>query len=260
MPILEIPHSQPCSSCGSGLDIHSWMLSDDLGGKGQEFVLVHGLGMSSRYMLPTARLLTSHGTVHVPDLPGFGRSGKPRRTFSIAELSDVLGEWMAARGIELPVLIGNSLGGQVIADFAARNRGRLRYAVLVAPTVDPDARRVGTQFLRLLMDLPREPLALYGIGLADYAKAGWPRIIETLHSALTHPVRELMTQILCPVLLVRGACDPIVPQSWMEEAAHLIPVAELVVIAKAAHAVNFDDPAGLVEVIVNFLTSRESHA
>jgi len=40
-------------------------------------VLVHGLVVSSRYMVPTAERLSPHHPVYVPDLPGFGKSDKP---------------------------------------------------------------------------------------------------------------------------------------------------------------------------------------
>jgi pimeloyl-ACP methyl ester carboxylesterase len=39
------------------------------------WLLVHGLAVSHRYLMPTAAALA--GTVYVPDLPGFGLSDKP---------------------------------------------------------------------------------------------------------------------------------------------------------------------------------------
>ena len=50
------------------------------------FVLVHALGMSSRYMMPTADLLSAHGTVYAPDLRGFGLSDKPPQPLAISAL------------------------------------------------------------------------------------------------------------------------------------------------------------------------------
>ena len=50
-------------------------------------VLVHGLVVSSRYMVPTAELLAAHYRVYAPDLPGFGKSYKPPRVVNVAELS-----------------------------------------------------------------------------------------------------------------------------------------------------------------------------
>jgi len=43
-------------------------------------VLVHGLGVSSRYMLPILVLLAPRYRVFAPDLPGFGHSTKPPHT------------------------------------------------------------------------------------------------------------------------------------------------------------------------------------
>jgi pimeloyl-ACP methyl ester carboxylesterase len=37
-----------------------------------QLVLVHGLGLSYRYMMPTAQALIDDYAVYVPDLPGFG--------------------------------------------------------------------------------------------------------------------------------------------------------------------------------------------
>ncbi|HYO82090.1 MAG TPA: alpha/beta fold hydrolase [Bryobacteraceae bacterium] len=37
-------------------------------------VLVHGLGVSSRYMVPLACSLARHFPVYSPDLPGFGEA------------------------------------------------------------------------------------------------------------------------------------------------------------------------------------------
>ena len=239
-----------------GITMHSVIMEQDGPRNGQNFVLIHGLGMSSRYMMPTARLLSPHGDVHVPDLPGFGKSDKPSRILSIQALADVLNEWLQARQILQPILIGNSLGGQVIADYAARYPHRLKCAVLIAPTIDPEARRISTQVLRLLRDLPREPVGLYWIGLGDYFRAGWETIFETLRFAVEHSVSESLSLIRQPVLLIRGARDPIIPQSWMETAVQLPSSAELVVVPHAAHAVNFNTPGILVGEILTFLAKH----
>ena len=71
-------------------------------------VLVHGLGVSSRYMLPTLALLAPRARVFAPDLPGFGHSTKPPHTLSLAELADSLADWMSATGLDRAVLLGNS--------------------------------------------------------------------------------------------------------------------------------------------------------
>ena len=232
------------------------MHSIEIGGEPDDgapvFVLVHGLGMSSRYLMPTAELLSAWGKVHAPDLPGFGRSGKPDRILTIPELADSLAEWMTAMKLRSPVLIGNSLGAQVIVDFAVRHPSRLATAVLVGLTIDPEARRMFTQIGRLLMDIPREPPGLYWTAGTDYCRAGFRNCLQTLRHALDDPIVDKLPRIRIPVLVVRGEHDPIVPQRWTELAAGLIPHASQVTISHAAHAVNFSAAEELVGEVLEF--------
>src|SRR5438105_950055 len=57
-------------------------------------VLVHGLVIASRYMVPTAERLAPLCNVYAPDLPGYGKSAKPARVLSLAGLADALARWM----------------------------------------------------------------------------------------------------------------------------------------------------------------------
>lgn len=233
--------------------MHAVVLREDKGEDTPTFVLVPGLGLSGRYMMPTAELLAAVGTVWVPDLPGCGKSEKPRRVPDISELAEALALWMKMHGIKAPVLIGNSLGAQVIVDFAVRYPELLHRAVLVAPTIDPEAPQVSTQVMRLLADGVREPLPLYWIALTDYLRAGFGRVLKTLRHALADPVERKLPMLACPVLVIRGARDPIVPQPWVERVVRLIPIARLVILPKAAHAVNFNSPDVLAAEILQFL-------
>src|SRR5688572_4290760 len=58
--------------------------------------MVHGLGLPGRYTMPTATELDRSYRVHVPDLPGFGDSGRPRRTLDVGGLAAGLAAWMEA--------------------------------------------------------------------------------------------------------------------------------------------------------------------
>jgi pimeloyl-ACP methyl ester carboxylesterase len=131
-------------------------------------VLVHGLGVSSRYMMRTAERLATSRSVYVPDLPGFGQSDKPVSPLHIAEMAEALAEWMRMVGIDRAILLANSIGCQIVVDLALRYPAFVERMILISPTVDPRARSVVRQFLRLLLDVPREPLSLLPIVLSDY--------------------------------------------------------------------------------------------
>src|SRR3712207_3371027 len=185
--------------------------------------LVHGLGVSSRYMAPPARRLAPAYRVYAPDLPGFGRSAKPPHVLTIAELADALAGWMDAVGIDRAALLGNSLGCQIIVDFALRHPERISRAVLVGPTMDRRARTALRQFWRLVLDTPREAPSQPLIVVRCYLQAGLRRAWRTLQYGLADPIEEKLPRVRVPTLVVRGARDPIVPHGWAEEVARLLP-------------------------------------
>ncbi len=159
---------------------------------------------------------------------------------------------MAAMELQSPLLIGNSLGAQVIVDLAVRYPSRLAGVVLVGLTIDPEARRLSTQIGRLLLDIPREPPGLYWTAVTDYCRAGFRRCLQTLRHALADPIVDKLPRLRVPVLIVRGEHDPLVPHRWTERAAALIPQVSLVTIPEVAHAVNFSAAEKLVKEVLEF--------
>lgn len=143
-------------------------------------VLVHGLVVSSRYMIPLAEVLASEFHIYAPDLPGFGDSDKRSRALSIAALADALAAWMAACGIERAILVANSFGCQMLAELGLRYPQRVDGLVLQGPTVDANARTVRQQLLRIWLNGQREPSGLGRISLVDYTKAGLVRAYHRL--------------------------------------------------------------------------------
>src|SRR5918998_4849141 len=80
---------------------------------GRPVVLVHGLVVSGRYMVPLMDGLARSHAVYAPDLPGFGRSEGPARAPDVAGLADSLAAWMRTMGLSGAALVGNSVGCQV---------------------------------------------------------------------------------------------------------------------------------------------------
>jgi pimeloyl-ACP methyl ester carboxylesterase len=216
-------------------------------------ILVHGLGVSSRYMIPTAKRLAPHRTIYAPDLPGFGLSSKRSHPLNIAELSDALACWMEAIGINRAVLLANSIGCQVIIDLALCRPELVEQLILVSPTVDREARTATRSFVRLLLDIPHERLSLSFIALLDYLRAGFGPMALTFGYAIQDRIEERLPYVRQPVLVVRGRLDPVVPERWAKEVNRLLPASQLVVIQSAGHAVNHNSPEQLAQVVLDFL-------
>ena len=240
-------------ACVDGLRVH-YRISKEVIPEGRPtVVLVHGLIVSSRYMVPTQKELARHYRIYAPDLPGFGKSEKPSLTLDVTGLSDALSAWMDAVGLEGAVLVGNSMGCQVIANLAVRRPELVEQVVLQGPTMDPHGRSVPRQVARLLIDMPRESPSLLGIELRDYLAAGTRRGWSTLRYALEDRIEENLPRLRAPALVVCGSRDPICSQRWAEEIVQILPKGRLVVLPGAAHAANFGAPAELVGAIREFL-------
>ena len=201
---------------------------------GRPWVLLHGLAVSHRYLMPTAAALAT-GPVHVPDLPGFGLSGKPRRVYDAAEHAEVIAAWMDSEGIAGADLLGNSFGCQVAVELAVRRPDLAHALVLVGPTADPVAATALGQIGRFLRDLPAEDPRQVRILAADTADAGPRRVLLTLRHSVRQRVELRLPLVQAPVLVLRGEHDPIAPRSWLHRAAELVPDGWTGEIPRAAH-------------------------
>jgi 2-hydroxy-6-oxonona-2,4-dienedioate hydrolase len=219
-------------------------------------VLVHGLGVSGTYMLPTARRLAVDHDVYVPDLPGYGRSERPPHTPDVPQLADALAAWVRAAGPPRATYLGNSLGCQTVIDFALRHPDLIDRAVLVGPTGDPQALTLFQYIGRGLLDLVGEPFSLYRILVRDYWALGPVRTLLTLRSALEDRPEAKLPQVQVPTLIVRGARDPIATQDWVERMRRGMPRAEVVVLPHAPHAANYATPEALADAVRRFLSGR----
>ncbi len=76
-------------------------------------------------------VLAQHHRVYAVDLVGAGRSDKPPATYSLTYLAQFVKDFMDALSIECASLIGNSLGGGVVLEFALNFPGKVEKLVLV---------------------------------------------------------------------------------------------------------------------------------
>jgi 2-hydroxy-6-oxonona-2,4-dienedioate hydrolase len=216
-------------------------------------VLIHGLVISTRYMVPLLEALAPLQCAYAPDLPGYGKSYKPATLPTLPGLAAAIGEWMDAMGMARAHLVGNSFGCQVIAQFAVDYPERIGRLVLQGPTVDAAARTLPRQLYRLALNSVREPRPMGKISFHDYSAAGIRRAWATVRIALSDRIEDKLPRIEAPTLVVRGERDPLVPQAWAERVCALLRHGELVVMPGLPHTINYGAPDRLVQVMRPFL-------
>jgi pimeloyl-ACP methyl ester carboxylesterase len=222
-------------------------------------VLLHGVGLDSRYMVPLGRRLAALGyEVLAPDLPGFGRSSKPagdtwQGAPDVREQTEHLVAWMDACGIDRAVVFGNSVGVQVATELAARFPERAERLVLVGPTPDPAYRTPLKQYLRVLRNMLFEQPTVNVLYQVQYASTGMIRMFRHLVRTVDDPIETRLPDIRVPALVVRGRHDQTLSQTWAEEFTRLLPDARLVVVEGGAHNVHYSGPEVTARLVHRFL-------
>lgn len=91
------------------------------GGEGAPVVLLHGIFAEKDHWVDFVRALDGPYRVIVPDLPGFGESGRlDGQSYDYAAQVERLKAMLEALGVERAHLAGNSMGGTIAALFAVR--------------------------------------------------------------------------------------------------------------------------------------------
>jgi 2-hydroxy-6-oxonona-2,4-dienedioate hydrolase len=227
-----------------------------VGGAGPPVVLVHGYGVSGRYLLPLARIMAARSATYVPDLPGRGRRGRPAAARGIGDLADVLGDWLDVVGLSSPAFVANSMGCQVVTELAVRRPHRVGPLVLIGPTIEPARRGARHQIFRALHESTHEPAGLVTLAVRDTARRGVAGLHAMARSALADRIEERLPHIHQRTVVVHGENDRFITRRWAEEVAGLLPHGSLVVVPDGSHAVPYTHPS-LVAGVVEQLMARD---
>jgi len=199
-------------------------------------VMLHGLAVSHRYLMPTARRLAGR-PVYLPDLLGFGFSDKPPAALDVGEHARTVAAWMDQRDIGPAAVLGHSFGAQVAAELAVTRPDLVTALILGGPTTDPAAGTMHGQLWRLMRSLPHEDWSQTPILARDIRDAGPGRVLRTLRHAVRDHIEVKLPALRVPVLFVRGEFDRIAPPRWLTRAAGMTPLGRTSEIGGAAHNV-----------------------
>jgi pimeloyl-ACP methyl ester carboxylesterase len=207
-------------------------------------------------MLPTLVRLAADFNVWAPELPGFGKSDKPAHVLDIHELADILAAWVREMDIPSAVVLGNSMGCQVIIDLALHYPTLVEAAVLIGPTVDVNGHTMIQQMWRGMRDLVHEPRSRWSLLARDYLRTGTRRLYRTFRFALQDDVLSKCPSITVPTLIIRGEYDTICPTRWVEQIASAIPNSSTAEIPRGTHAANYSASNELARLVREFVSVR----
>jgi pimeloyl-ACP methyl ester carboxylesterase len=212
-------------------------------GRRRDVVLVHGLGMSSRYFQRFARALYARGVHPVAvDLPGFGESRDAPPADPI-EHARILGAWGEKLGIRDALWLGHSTGCNAVVHLAAARPDLVRAAVMLSPVWSQQHHLLRRMTVDFAVDALREPLALYPRVLASYWRAGALRWWRTLRRYV--PDMRGTPPLPPKVRFLAAARDPLLDAERIRELD-----ADAVLDLPGAHAVHFSHPEETADAVL----------
>jgi pimeloyl-ACP methyl ester carboxylesterase len=223
-------------------------------------VLTHGFGASQAMWSPNLDALAAERQLLTWDLPGHGASsasGEVSHDRCMAEMLGLLDRLGARRA----VLCGMSLGGFLSMLFCARHPERVEALLLVdtGPGFrDAGAREAWNGSVQALADgLDERGLAALGAGAESAAAehaAGAAGLAVAARAILTQrdaEAFESLGAIAAPTLIVVGADDDRFLAA-ADAMARRIPGARKVLIERAGHAANMEQPAEFNRAVLEF--------
>jgi pimeloyl-ACP methyl ester carboxylesterase len=252
-------------------------------------LLLHGLGDEAdtwRYLIEP---LSPRWRVIAPDLPGFGRSEKPRRAYTLDFLRGCLFELLELLSVRQVFLVGHSLGGMLAHGMLLEQPERASGLVLLDGALLTRTQRLSPQLLLFMAPLlgewlytrlRKDPQAAYDTLRAYYAEMDkLPQVerdflfyrvnqrvwsddqrrayFSTLRnmagsiSRLQKGLPARLAQLRTPTLILWGAQDRINPPENGTALAQLQPEARLVLIPEAGHMPHQERAQAVLGEILN---------
>jgi pimeloyl-ACP methyl ester carboxylesterase len=226
--------------------------------------------------LPQCGALVPQCRCILPDLRGFGRSGRSG-PYSMDQYADDVAAILDALRIERAVIGGLSLGGYVAFAMLRRHRRRIRGLVLADTRAEGDdeaARQRRADLAALAREkgivavAARQLPGLVGKSTREQNPALYDAIHAIMMSATVEGIvgasaamaarpdaTPLLEGIDVPTLVVCGEEDALTPPKAMRAMAAKIPGATFEVLAGAGHLSSMERPAAFNHVISEFLAS-----
>lgn len=224
------------------------------------FVLVHGIGLSSTYMIPLAQELAEYGEVMLLDLPGFGDVPPPNRELTIEGFATVIDGAMRLNGVNDPILVGHSMGAQIVVELMARNPERYKRACLVGPPVNKDERSIGRVLARYIESAVHEKSNLVRVAVWSYLRSVTRWVLQIMPSMLSYPIEERINRTApdSKVVIVSGEHDYLVPRNWALYLAEQAGDCDIFTLPNAAHSTLYNNDDSVARLILTLLTEKEA--
>jgi pimeloyl-ACP methyl ester carboxylesterase len=238
-------------------------------GNGPAVVIVHGVGGHKEDWREVMSELAKTHTVFAIDMLGFGASSRDAPDLSMNAQAAAISTLLATQTIPRASVIGNSVGGWVAATFAANYPRSLDKLVLIDPAgframfdgeppvkLFPSTVDETQKLLRYVLHSDFAHTREFAEkAFADIQAKNEKTIEMRLNKGLFESTRleDLGAKIKVPTLVVWGSEDRLFPPQIADVVVTSIAGAQKVLVPKAGHFPQVDNPKGVIDPISEFL-------
>lgn len=250
-------------------------------GSGPVCVLIHGTGAATHSWRDIMPLLAKHYTVVAMDLPGHGftkgTGQRPTLEGMATSVATLLDEMKLAPAIVVGHSAGVAIGAQLLLDrkwqipligftpalmpfpgLAARLFPQLAKMLFTNPFVSIIFSRMAQapgQTARFLARATGSNIDAAGAKYYTrlFSKSGHcDGAIRMMANWRLENLRDNLSKLISPTLLIRASQDSAIPKVAVEDAAALIPECTLEVMEKLGHLAHEEDPKLATDIITRF--------
>ena len=246
-----------------------------VGGSGPPLVLVHGFTADKDTWGGVARHLTHKYTVIAPDLPGFGDSVRdPHVSYSLDVQVNNLRAFLQGLGLSRVHLGGNSMGGGVVALYAAQYPSEVASLWLINAAATGEVIRSdlmkhydatgefpllvqthAQQLVKLAFVFGQRPYIPHSLAhaMAQEAQRDFDfhgQILKTIRDDL--PIEARYTALQTPTLIVTGDQDRVVPPDSVHTLARVFLHSQVKVMQGLGHIPMVEAPKAVADDYLAF--------
>ncbi len=244
-------------------------------GSGEPLLLIMGLSYPSYMWHRTRPVLAKRFRTIALDNRGVGQSDVPPGPYSIALMASDAAAVLDAAHVQSAHVFGVSMGGMIAQEFALQDPDRVLSLILgCTASGGPHAVQPEPAALQTLMRQGMNPEQAKEAIIPFIYDAATPReridedmairmkwyptpqgYMGQLRGIMGWEAYSRIAQITAPTLVIHGETDRLVPAANGRLIAERIPGAKLVLIPRASHIFETDQPGAAHQAVLEFLTS-----
>lgn len=239
-------------------------------GEGEQILLLHGWAGNLDSLRKLAQHLADDGFQCVLlDLPGFGKSEKPKKSLSLDDFAGIIEEFVKKKDIRNITIFGHSFGGSIAVKLVIRGNVGIKKLVLCNCAGIREPQSIKLSFWKKLSEISKKifsppllnrlysPLRkfFYYYILRERDYIDHPEIADTFKKIIKEDLTDDFLKVNIPTLILWGMLDQATPLKHARIMCERIDDCNLIIVKNAGHDLPKKKPDIVVKKMMDFLKS-----